>query len=112
MDQIFASLGFYPLQMGSPYYAVGSPLFTKATVHLENGKLLTNVLLYDQDGNLVASSDCAQAGVAGETKIIAFEVLDLQSPPPHLTTKLKIKHKGKTVNDQLDIPGKRKGKDK
>jgi len=68
--------------------------------------------VYDQDGNLVASSDCAQAGVAGETKIIAFEVLDLQSPPPHLTTKLKIKHKGKTVNDQLDIPGKRKGKDK
>ncbi len=39
--QIFASLGFYPLQMGSPYYAVGSPLFTKATVHLENGKSLT-----------------------------------------------------------------------
>jgi predicted alpha-1,2-mannosidase len=38
--QIFSALGFYPLQMGSPYYAVGSPLFTKATVHLENGKSL------------------------------------------------------------------------
>ncbi|KAA2259412.1 glycoside hydrolase family 92 protein [Solihabitans fulvus] len=36
--QIFSSLGFYPLQMGSGNYAVGSPLFTKATVHLENGK--------------------------------------------------------------------------
>jgi predicted alpha-1,2-mannosidase len=34
---LFAALGFYPLQMGSPYYAVGSPLFTKATVKLENG---------------------------------------------------------------------------
>jgi predicted alpha-1,2-mannosidase len=38
--QIFGALGFYPLQMGSPYYAVGSPLFTKATIHLENGKSL------------------------------------------------------------------------
>ena len=35
---VFSALGFYPLQMGSPYYAIGSPLFTKATVHLENGK--------------------------------------------------------------------------
>jgi predicted alpha-1,2-mannosidase len=34
---IFSSLGFYPLQVGSRYYAIGSPLFTKATVHLENG---------------------------------------------------------------------------
>ncbi|RSM48577.1 alpha-mannosidase, partial [Actinoplanes sp. ATCC 53533] len=36
--QIFSALGFYPLQMGSPAYAIGSPLFTKATVSLENGK--------------------------------------------------------------------------
>jgi len=36
--QIFSSLGFYPLQMGSPTYAIGSPLYTKATLHLENGK--------------------------------------------------------------------------
>jgi len=35
---IFSALGFYPLQMGSPYYAIGSPLFKKATVNLENGK--------------------------------------------------------------------------
>ncbi|WP_370941733.1 GH92 family glycosyl hydrolase [Amycolatopsis sp. cg5] len=36
----FSALGFYPLQMGSPNYAVGSPLFTKATVHLAGGKNL------------------------------------------------------------------------
>ncbi|MFJ8916155.1 GH92 family glycosyl hydrolase [Amycolatopsis sp. NPDC102389] len=35
---VFAALGFYPLAMGSPEYVIGSPLFTKATVHLENGK--------------------------------------------------------------------------
>ena len=67
--------------------------------------------VYDIDGNLIATSDCIQTGVAGETKVIAFAVLDLQSPPPHLTAKLKIQHKGKTVNTQVDVPGKRKGKD-
>jgi len=35
---VFSALGFYPLQMGSPYYAIGSPLFRKATIHLENGR--------------------------------------------------------------------------
>ncbi|MEU4894601.1 GH92 family glycosyl hydrolase [Streptomyces sp. NPDC044780] len=35
---IFSSLGFYPLVMGGSEYAVGSPQFTKATVHLENGR--------------------------------------------------------------------------
>ncbi|MFF2655638.1 GH92 family glycosyl hydrolase [Streptomyces sp. NPDC058045] len=35
---LFSSLGFYPLVMGSGDYAIGSPLFTKATVHLENGR--------------------------------------------------------------------------
>ncbi|WET76406.1 GH92 family glycosyl hydrolase [Amycolatopsis sp. QT-25] len=35
---VFAALGFYPLAMGSPEYTIGAPLFTKATVHLENGK--------------------------------------------------------------------------
>ena len=34
-------MGFYPLQMGEGHYAVGSPLFTKMTVHLDNGKTLT-----------------------------------------------------------------------
>ncbi|WP_299540239.1 GH92 family glycosyl hydrolase [uncultured Streptomyces sp.] len=37
---LFSSLGFYPLVMGSGEYAIGSPLFTKATVHLENGRTL------------------------------------------------------------------------
>lgn len=37
---LFSSLGFYPLVMGSGEYAIGSPLFKKATVHLENGRKL------------------------------------------------------------------------
>lgn len=34
---IFSALGFYPLSPASGTYTIGSPLFRKATIHLENG---------------------------------------------------------------------------
>ncbi|GAA4296379.1 GH92 family glycosyl hydrolase [Aestuariibaculum suncheonense] len=34
---VFSSLGFYPLTPGVNQYVMGSPLFKKATLHLENG---------------------------------------------------------------------------
>ena len=36
---IFSALGFYPVTPGQPVYALGSPLFDRATLHLENGKM-------------------------------------------------------------------------
>jgi predicted alpha-1,2-mannosidase len=38
---IFSSLGFYPVSPGNDQYAIGSPLIKNATLHLENGKILT-----------------------------------------------------------------------
>ncbi|WP_353945315.1 GH92 family glycosyl hydrolase [Streptomyces sp. HUAS MG91] len=35
---LFSSMGFYPLVMGSGEFAIGSPQFTKMTLHLENGR--------------------------------------------------------------------------
>ena len=35
---VFSALGFYPVCPGADEYAVGSPLFRKAVIHLENGK--------------------------------------------------------------------------
>jgi putative alpha-1,2-mannosidase len=35
---VFSALGFYPVNPGQPIYALGSPLFDKAAIHLENGK--------------------------------------------------------------------------
>jgi predicted alpha-1,2-mannosidase len=37
---IFSALGFYPLEAGSSTYAIGSPLFDRAVVHLQNGRRL------------------------------------------------------------------------
>ena len=39
---ILSSLGIYPLQVGSDQWAVGSPKFTKATVHRPGGDLVVN----------------------------------------------------------------------
>ena len=38
---IFSSLGFYPFHAGSAEYVIGTPLFKKAVLHLENGKDFT-----------------------------------------------------------------------
>ena len=38
---VFASLGFYPVCPGTPYYILASPTFETATLHLENGKTFT-----------------------------------------------------------------------
>jgi hypothetical protein len=35
---VWSAMGFYPVTPGSPYYAVGSPLFDSVHVNLENGK--------------------------------------------------------------------------
>ncbi|WP_434598551.1 GH92 family glycosyl hydrolase [Streptomyces sp. A5-4] len=37
---LFSAMGFYPLVMGGGEYAVGSPLFTKTTVRMDNGRKL------------------------------------------------------------------------
>ncbi|CAL2083801.1 Glycosyl hydrolase family 92 [Tenacibaculum sp. 190524A05c] len=38
---IFSSLGFYPVTPGSNQYIIGKPLFDKASINLENGKVFT-----------------------------------------------------------------------
>ncbi len=35
---VLSALGFYPVNPGEPIYAIGSPIFDSATIHLENGK--------------------------------------------------------------------------
>ena len=38
---VFSSLGFYPVTPGTDQYVIGSPLFSKATISLENGNKFT-----------------------------------------------------------------------
>ena len=38
---VFSSMGFYPLTPGLPLYTIGSPVFSKVTIDLPNGKKFT-----------------------------------------------------------------------
>lgn len=40
---VFSSLGFYPVTAGVPVYAIGSPVFSKASIRLPGGKRFTIV---------------------------------------------------------------------
>jgi putative alpha-1,2-mannosidase len=40
---VFSMMGFYPVTPGIPTYDIGSPVFEKTTIHLNNGKDLVIV---------------------------------------------------------------------
>ncbi|WP_436498112.1 GH92 family glycosyl hydrolase [Actinokineospora sp. HUAS TT18] len=53
---LFSALGFYPLRVGSPYYTIGSPLFARAVVHLENGRELVVTAANQSPANVYVQS--------------------------------------------------------
>jgi predicted alpha-1,2-mannosidase len=65
---LFSALGFYPLQVGSSYYTIGSPLFEKATVHLENGNDLVVNAPANSDRNVYVQG----LTVNGESRDTAY----------------------------------------
>jgi hypothetical protein len=100
--QVFSALGFYPLQMGSPAYAIGSPLFKKATVNLPGGKKIVvnapdnsaaNVYIQNLhvNGRPYASTSLPHA-VLADGAVLDFAMgpkpstWGAASPPPSLTT--------------------------
>ncbi len=38
---VFSQLGFYPVSPGIPVYTIGSPIFTKSSIKLDNGNVFT-----------------------------------------------------------------------
>ena len=52
---VFSALGFYPLSPISGEYAVGSPLFRQATLHLPNGKTIHIVAPQNSPTNIYVS---------------------------------------------------------
>ncbi|MCY1139985.1 GH92 family glycosyl hydrolase [Actinoplanes sp. Pm04-4] len=100
--QVFSALGFYPLQMGSPAYAIGSPLFTKATVNLENGKKIVIKAPKNSAANVYVQGLKVNGKAYGSTSLPHSVLADgatldfamgpnpstwgADAPPPSLTT--------------------------
>ncbi|HEY0246119.1 MAG TPA: GH92 family glycosyl hydrolase, partial [Mucilaginibacter sp.] len=53
---VFSSLGFYPVFPASGNYVIGSPLFDKATLNLENGKKFTVEAINNSADNIYIQS--------------------------------------------------------
>lgn len=53
---IFSALGLYPLQVGTTNYMIGSPLYPRAEIHLENGKQITIEAQGDSASNVYVQS--------------------------------------------------------
>lgn len=53
---VFSALGFYPVCPGSNQYVIGSPLFTKVRLNLENGKQIIIDAENNSDDNVYISS--------------------------------------------------------
>ena len=68
---VFSALGFYPVCPGSGEYAIGTPLFERAVVHLENGKTLE----INADGHGPYFNDITVNGKAHESLFFNHYVL-------------------------------------
>ncbi len=65
--------------------------------------------VYDETGQLFATTDCVQTLVANEQKVVAFEVVEVNSPEPWLKATLKVKNpKGKKSKHQITASDLRK----
>ena len=60
---VFSSLGFYPVTPGVDEYVIGSPLFKKATIHLENG----NTFKINSDENSESNFYIQSANLNGKS---------------------------------------------
>ena len=87
---VLSSLGFYPVTPASNNYIIGTPLFDKATIHLENGKTFT--FIKNGSGTYIASVD------------FAFAKAELQPHPYSYITHEQIMNGGTLVYHMSDQP--------
>ena len=73
---VFSALGFYPVCPGSDEYAVGSPLFRKAAIHLENGKTVEIEAPENGPENRYVSGMTVDGKAAGRTFLKYGELLE------------------------------------
>ena len=85
---VFSALGFYPVCPGSGEYAVGSPLFQKAVVHLENGSdVVINAPSNGPDSpyvsNMTLNGSAARSNFLKHSEIARGAVIDFEMSDTH-----------------------------
>ncbi|MDO9634501.1 MAG: GH92 family glycosyl hydrolase [Paludibacter sp.] len=73
---VFSALGFYPVCPGSREYVIGSPLFDKATIHLENGNQFTVITQNNSPENIYIQSAKLNGKKFNNSFITHQEIMD------------------------------------
>ena len=72
---VFSALGFYPVTPASEQYVIGTPLFTKATISLENGKQIVINAPNSSDKNIYINSLMVNGKKYDQNWLNHFELL-------------------------------------
>ncbi|MEZ4803351.1 MAG: GH92 family glycosyl hydrolase [Gelidibacter sp.] len=73
---VFSAMGFYPVTPGSNQYIIGTPLFDKATINLENGEKF-HIKAYDlSDENIYIDHAKLNGRTLDETYISHRDIMD------------------------------------
>jgi len=73
---VFSSMGFYPVTPGSNEYIIGTPLFNKATMNLENGKQFTVIANNLSDANIYIEDAYLNGEELNRTHIAHDEIMN------------------------------------
>lgn len=73
---VFSAIGFYPLTPGIPEYQIGSPIFDKVKIHLQNGKVFTVVTKNNNKRNKYIISVTLNGKELGRTSFSHKDIID------------------------------------
>lgn len=71
---VLSALGFYPVTPGTTDYIIGTPLFSSATIHLENGKLFTVKASTVSDENFYIQSASLNSKAYPKSSLSYFDI--------------------------------------
>ena len=73
---LFSYMGFYPVCPATPYYMIGSPVFPKLTINLENGKAFTIIAENASSENIYIQSATLNGKPYNETFIKHEDIIN------------------------------------
>ena len=73
---LFSYMGFYPVCPATPYYMIGSPVFPKLTINLENGKAFTIIAENASSENIYIQSAALNGKPYNETFIKHEDIIN------------------------------------
>ena len=82
---VLSSMGFYPVTPGSNQYIIGTPLFDKATINLENGKHFTISANNLNDSNIYIETASLNGKPLNKTYISHEDIINGGSLEFHMT---------------------------